>query len=75
MTKSQPGVTTCQWATPTLSLPYPLWLTAEESPWSCTRTADARPLELTDACATCPKWAAAPTAPRAGARPSCAAES
>ena len=68
--KNQHAVTTCQWATLTLSLPYPLWLAAEDAPWSCARTPDARPLESTDACATCPKWTAAPAASCATAQPS-----
>jgi hypothetical protein len=65
--KNLHSVTTCQSGVATLSLPYPLWLDAEDRPWSCTRTAEPRPLEFTDVCATCPRWTAAPTAPRAGA--------
>lgn len=66
--KSPHAVTTCRWATPTLSLPYPLWLAAEDTPWSCTRLPDPRPLESTDACATCPHWTEAPAAARADAQ-------
>ena len=64
--RSLHGVTTCQWGTPTLSLPYPLWLAAEDRPWSCTRTSEMRALDLTDVCADCPQWTPVPAPPHCG---------
>jgi hypothetical protein len=46
----------CRWAEPTLSLPLPFWLEAWNSPWSCQRTDPARPIELSEECATCRRW-------------------
>lgn len=47
---------TCRWAMPTLFLPAPVWLSAGEAPWTCTRTAYARALETTEVCVDCPHW-------------------
>jgi hypothetical protein len=47
---------TCRWAVSTLFLPMPVWLSAEDSPWACTRTTCMRVLETTELCAECPHW-------------------
>lgn len=47
----------CKWARPTLQEPAPLWLEAEERPWTCERGLDPRVLETTESCAECPHWA------------------
>ena len=49
-------VSTCRWARPTLSLPYPAWLEAEDRPWACLRPAGRGPLDSTEICETCPNW-------------------
>ena len=46
----------CHWATPTLFLRPPLWLDAEDCPWSCVRESAPRVLATTDVCAACPHW-------------------
>ena len=46
----------CRWAMPTLFLRPPLWLEAEDYPWSCVRDETPRVLSSTDVCATCPDW-------------------
>lgn len=43
----------CRWAEPTLFLPNPYWLAAEDSPWSCGIDPEPRPIEDTEACRTC----------------------
>jgi hypothetical protein len=47
----------CKWARPTLQEPTPVWLAAEDRPWTCERDGTPRPLESTEACADCPHWA------------------
>ena len=44
----------CRWGQSTLSLSYPEWLSAWDSPWSCRHPAHMGPLETVDACTTCP---------------------
>ena len=46
----------CKWARPTLQEPTPVWLAAEDRPWTCERDGTLRPLESTEACADCPHW-------------------
>ncbi len=43
----------CKWATPTLSMPSPIWLEAWEFQWSC--LAEGRPRVITgiEQCLTC----------------------
>ncbi len=48
------GIDSCRWARPTLFLPYPLWLEAENTPWTCVRPMPPKLLETTDVCRTCP---------------------
>ena len=62
------GVNTCRWAAPTLSLRHPLWLDAEDRPWSCLRSGEAQPMASTDVCRTCPAWTRASIAQVNGAR-------
>jgi hypothetical protein len=50
------NVATCRWARQTLYLPYPMWLNAEDQPWTCLRDAEPRPLDDTDICRDCPRW-------------------
>jgi len=47
----------CKWGEPTLFLAHPLWLSAWDSPWSCSHPLHTGPLEATDTCMTCPDWA------------------
>ncbi len=47
---------TCRWATPTLFMSRPLWLTAWDAPWTCTYRETPNPLDTTDPCATCVNW-------------------
>ena len=49
-------VQTCRWADPTLLLENPLWMAAEDYPWSCHRDGDTRVLATTMVCHTCPRW-------------------
>ena len=46
----------CRWAVPTLFLREPLWLDAQDYPWTCLRDDRPRPLATTEDCATCPYW-------------------
>lgn len=46
----------CEWGTPTLFLPAPLWLSAWDSPWTCVRDATPQILGTTEKCATCARW-------------------
>lgn len=48
----------CKWAKPTLQEPRPLWLEAEDRPWTCERDGTPRTLESTEACEDCPRWEA-----------------
>ena len=50
--KSEP----CRWIGPTLFLPYPYWIAAEQEPWSCLRDAEPRPLATTEDCRGCRRW-------------------
>ena len=50
------SVETCRWARLTVRLPYPLWLDAEDKPWSCMRDDAPRPLDDTDPCHECARW-------------------
>jgi hypothetical protein len=47
---------TCKWSSPTLLLPFPLWLEAWTHDWSCARDGTFRPLPHPDCCRTCPRW-------------------
>jgi hypothetical protein len=53
----------CQWARPTLDEPNPVWLSAEDRPWTCERTGTPDPLESTERCADCPHWAEGESSP------------
>ncbi len=57
----------CKWARLTLDEPYPNWLAAEQTPWTCRLDGAARALESTQACEDCPQWA--DRAPDASADP------
>lgn len=46
----------CRWATPTLLLDPPLCYEAGDSPWTCVRGAEPRPLDTTETCADCAQW-------------------
>ena len=46
----------CCWGQVTLFLPFPDWLSAWDTPWSCAHAAHPGPLEATDICITCPHW-------------------
>jgi hypothetical protein len=46
----------CRWAEPTLFLQFPLWMAAEDYPWSCSRDGDHRMLATTTTCHTCRRW-------------------
>jgi hypothetical protein len=46
----------CRWAEPTLLLADPLWMAAEEYPWSCRRDKRPHPIDDTAFCQTCPRW-------------------
>lgn len=48
----------CRWAVPTLSRDAPEWLEAESAPWTCVKDAEAKVLESTEPCETCPHWEA-----------------
>jgi len=50
------GVENCRWARPTIRLPYPYWVEAEDTPWSCLHDQEPFPLENTDTCKGCPRW-------------------
>jgi hypothetical protein len=52
----QPSVVNCRWARETLRLPYPHWLEAEDTPWTCLRDLEPRPLEDPEICRECPRW-------------------
>jgi hypothetical protein len=46
----------CRWAEPTLFLATPLWMAAEQYPWSCRRDGVPHTVEDTAACRTCGRW-------------------
>jgi hypothetical protein len=46
----------CRWAEPTLFLVSPLWMAADDYPWSCWREDPPRVVEDTAACKTCLRW-------------------
>ena len=46
----------CHWGRTTLFLAYPEWLSAWDSPWSCSHPSHEGPLETTESCASCPDW-------------------
>jgi len=48
----------CRWAEPTLFLANPLWMAAEEYPWSCRRDGAAHTVPDTGACRECARWEA-----------------
>lgn len=54
------GAANCGWAVATLFMPEPMWLDAQDCPWTCLRDPQARPLETTVECATCARWEAFP---------------
>ena len=47
----------CKWARPTIEVPSPVWLDAEQSPWTCVRTGTPIVLDSTEPCAACSHWA------------------
>jgi hypothetical protein len=49
----------CCWGDSTLYQPFPEWLSAWHSPWTCRHPAHTGPLETVDTCATCPDWKSA----------------
>lgn len=49
-------VQNCRWAEPTLLLENPLWMAAEDYPWSCRRDGDTRILATTTVCRACQRW-------------------
>ena len=51
----------CRWAEPTLLLPNPLWLAAEDSPWSCRRDGTPQIVDDTTVCGTCARWEPRPS--------------
>jgi hypothetical protein len=51
-----PSVVNCRWARPTVRLPYPYWLNAEELPWACLRDPEPHLLEDAERCRDCPRW-------------------
>jgi hypothetical protein len=53
---SNRGTLSCRWAEMTLLQRYPIWFSSEACPWCCRRTVPPRPLETTEACATCAHW-------------------
>ena len=46
----------CACGQTTLFLAYPEWLSAWDSPWSCSHPAHTGPLETVESCTTCPEW-------------------
>jgi hypothetical protein len=48
----------CRWAEPTLFLANPLWMAAEEYPWSCRRDGAPHTVADTTACRDCARWQA-----------------
>jgi hypothetical protein len=46
----------CRWAMPTLFVPFPIWLEAQDSAWTCARDPDPRPLLTTELCQSCLRW-------------------
>ena len=46
----------CKWARPTLQEPPPVWLEADDRPWTCERDGVLRTLESTEPCEDCPHW-------------------
>jgi hypothetical protein len=50
------SVATCRFARLTVRMPYPLWLEAEDKPWTCLREEPARPLDDASVCHECPHW-------------------
>jgi hypothetical protein len=46
----------CRWAEPTVFLANPLWMAAEDYPWSCRRDRAPRTVEDTATCRTCQRW-------------------
>jgi hypothetical protein len=51
-----PSVVNCRWARETVRLPYPHWLNAEDTPWTCLRDPLPRPIEDPVICEECPRW-------------------
>lgn len=47
----------CRWAEPTLFQDSPFWTAFEDYPWSCRADGVAKPVEDTERCATCGRWA------------------
>jgi len=68
-------VQNCLWSVPTLLMPRPYWLEAEDAPWSCWTEGRVTVLQTTDACSCCPKWRdrreARVAVPPEGAEPAC----
>lgn len=52
----QTSVETCRFARLTVRMPYPLWLEAEDKPWTCLRDDPPRTLDDTSVCHGCARW-------------------
>ena len=46
----------CHWSVPTLLMPKPYWLSADDAPWCCWNDRQILVLDFTDFCRTCPIW-------------------
>ena len=50
---------TCRWGDATLFQPFPEWLSACDTPWTCHHPAHPGPLETVDTCTACRDWKSA----------------
>ena len=50
------AVETCRWSRLTIRTPYPHWLEAERSPWSCLCAAAPRAIDDPGQCRQCERW-------------------
>ena len=48
----------CHWSVPTLLMPRPYWLSADDSPWCCWNDQQIVVLESTEICRACSMWKA-----------------
>lgn len=46
----------CRFGASTLDQPFPEWLGAWDSPWTCRHPSHSGPLETAETCATCRDW-------------------
>lgn len=63
------SVQRCRWAAPTLFQKSPLWLQADEYPWSCGADGEMKPVVQTKACESCDRWASRAPSPEDGTPP------